>query len=750
MTNRTGKLSNIIRWGACLLLFVFTAAWGQSEQVLLPSEEAFAFSSEIVDNEVVVTWTVAEGYYMYEDKFKLFSSTLDIELGDMVLPPGKMKDDPLFGEVIVYEKEVKVRAPILSKMSVSAPQFEAWGQGCNEPIGVCYPPIKHKFSVPYEYVPVALDSNDNQVGAVGDSLSDLAKLGMEIMGNEVSFLDAKDAFKINAVPVGGQKVLTSFEVADGYYIYRDKIEFDGWGLATVKRIIWPEANSYTDEYFGEQLIYPTDFDVGLQLVRSTPDSGEFLLTVKYQGCKRDSICYPPVTESIPLFLDSLVPAAMAAGDDPPSDSSEESGSGNWWLIITALGTGLMLTFTPCVLPLIPVLSSIVAGQGEVGRMRAGMLSLIYVAGTVVTYAAIGAVAGATGDQLQAYFQNIWAIGTLSVILILMSLSMFGLYELRLPSSVETRMHESTSKLGGGKIGTVFFLGAGSALIVSACVSPLLISVLGVAIAKADPYLGAAIMAALASGMGIVLVIIGFGIGVSLPKAGVWMDRVKQVFGVMLLGVAIYLLGTIPAVPVIFLWAALLIVIAVYLGATQSLPSDASGWKYLLKGTGTVMLIWGALAMVGGIYGNRDILRPLPQLSMLASGIGGIATMPESEKVFEKVTTVKSFEEHLASAVSSQRPVIVDFYADWCVDCIRLERTTFKDPLVVRVLQDDFVTLQIDVTDPKDEVGRSIRKRFDIFGPPAMVFIDETGEQITDLTQYGYVDRDEMLTILSKV
>ena len=265
------------------------------------------------------------------------------------------------------------------------------------------------------------------------------------------------------------------------------------------------------------------------------------------------------------------------------------------LIISAFGVGLLLTFSPCVLPLIPIVSAIIVSQGEQksSRMRGGVLSSIYVLGTIVTYAAIGAVAGATGDQLQAYFQIPWVIGIVAAVLVAGALSLFGIYEFRLPSSFETRMQESASRLGGGRIGSVFILGIVSALVVGACVTPLIISVLGIAVAKGDPLLGAIMMSSMAFGMGAVLIAIGFGLSYILPKTGAWMERIKHLLGVMLVALAIYLLEAIPNVPVLFLWAAFLIVFALFLGATRKLPQKATGSHQFLKGVGIVVLIWGS-------------------------------------------------------------------------------------------------------------------------------------------------------------
>ena len=418
--------------------------------------------------------------------------------------------------------------------------------------------------------------------------------------------------------IDGERLKASFDVAEGYYLYRDKLKFEARGDARLLQPVLPDSELMNDAYFGETFIYPKNFDVDIPLLRSGPGKGKLQLNAEYQGCAKDLICYPLVKKTFDVVLTNLIDSANAAQPSPAKATetpSGKAGSSIWWLVLTAFGTGLLLTFTPCVLPLIPILSSIIAGnESSSGRIRGGSLAIIYVLGTVVAYAIVGAVAGATGDQLQAYFQNAWAIGIMSAVFALMALSLFGLYEIRMPSVFESKIQQSTMKIGGGKISAVFVLGILSALVVSACVSPLLISVLGLAVAKADPYLGAAMMTSMALGMGAVLIAIGFGIGVVLPKAGLWMDRLKQGFGVMLLGVAIYLLGNIPEVPVLLLWAALFIVTGVFLGATGELPVDATGWKIFWKGFGLVLLLWGVLSLIGGVLGNRDVFQPLPQVA----------------------------------------------------------------------------------------------------------------------------------------
>ena len=254
--------------------------------------------------------------------------------------------------------------------------------------------------------------------------------------------------------------------------------------------------------------------------------------------------------------------------------------------------------------------------------------------------------------------------------------------------------------------------------------------LGAAIAAKDPVLGGAIMFSLAHGQGAILVAIGIGAAFLLPKLGKWMDSVKHLFGALLIAVAIYLLGYLPQVPVLFLWAALLIISAVFLGATQSLPEGASGWRTLWKGIGTFFLIWGVLALLGGFSGNRDILNPLPLSSLSAGvtpGIGGAGSAAE-EHLFERVSTLSTLENRLASAKAAGKPVILDYYADWCTDCVRMEKSTFADPRVRQELRNRFVLLQADVTDPKNADGKAIKSRFGVYGPPAMLFFAADGEE----------------------
>ena len=739
------------------LLLHSAGALAQQDELLTP-EQAFAFSANIVTPEAIeAVWTIADGYYMYRNKFGFMTGPEGPRVGAPAYPPGTIKQDILFGEVETYERTVRIILPFQSPTNDPGQiSLTAKGQGCNETVGVCYPPVTRTVTLNLAATTMTAGNTDSRVLTLNNtggldkagnstSVSELQKL-LGIGTEPPEFLDPEDAFQVDILITGESSLVARFQIAEGYYLYRDKLEFHRVdGTARIGPYGLPPGRIKQDAYFGEVAVYNEDFDVLLPLERSSTAGGGFSLKTTYQGCAEKGICYPPISKSYRLALPALIEVANATDTNSP----EQSGRTLIGYLAAAFAAGFLLTFTPCVLPLIPIVSSLVVGQGSQGsRLRGGAISMTYVLGTAVTYAAIGAVAGATGEQLQAYFQNIWAIGFISLILALMALSMFGLYEIQMPATVQSRLSERTAGLSRGSFGMIFVLGAISAVVVGACVSPLLISVLSVAILKGDAYLGAALMFSMAIGMGIILVAIGFGAGAVLPRTGPWMERVKHVFGVMLLGVAIYLLGVVPEVPVLFLWATLLIVIGVYLGATQPVPDQASGWRYLWKGLGTICLVWGVIAMLGGFSGRRDIFRPI-ELDLFGGSepVPAIATAESTGYIFQRVATNDELDTRLAVARAGGRPVILDFYADWCTDCIRMENTTFSDRAVLDQLS-RFELLQVDVTDPTDPGSRAIKQRFGVFGPPALLFFGPDGKEHSERRLYGYHNPPQFLAFLS--
>src|SRR6266540_2216018 len=413
-------------------------------------------------------------------------------------------------------------------------------------------------------------------------------------------------------------------------------------------------------------------------------------------------------------------------------------SGRLWAVMAVFfGAGLLLTFTPCVLPMIPILSGIIVGEGrEVTRRRAFLLSLAYVFGMAVTYTAIGVGAALSGSLLSAALQNAWVLGAFAAIFVLLALSMFGFYELQLPASWNARLADASNRLSGGRWGAVGLTGVLSAAIVSPCVvAPLAGALLYIAQTR-DTLLGGAALFSMAIGMGAPLVLVGVSGGMLLPKAGEWMRAVKQFFGVLLLAVAVWIIA--PVIPVavqMLLWAALLVGSGVFLGALEPLPIGASGWVRLWKALGVLALLAGVAQGIGAFSGARDPLRPL-------AGIFSESTESQKPLPFETVKTLAGLDARLKTA---DKVAMLDFYADWCVSCKEMERFTFSDPQVQARLG-RMALLRADVTANTAD-DKALLRRFRLFGPPGIVFFDANGREIEGLRVIGYQPPEKFIKSL---
>ena len=422
-----------------------------------------------------------------------------------------------------------------------------------------------------------------------------------------------------------------------------------------------------------------------------------------------------------------------------------SGS-TWGIVGGAFISGVLLTFTPCVLPMVPIVSSIVAGQGkDVTRTKAVLLTLSYVLGTAVTYAVMGALAGATGEQLQSYFQNVWAIGAMSLVFVLMALSMFGLFTIQLPSFIQTKLNASSQGIKGGNFGMVFVLGLVSALILGACVSPVLISFLSVAITTSDAVLGALTMFFLALGMGVPLLIFGFGAGYLVPKAGMWMDKVKYFFGALLLAVAIEIFSSLELVNPLILWGVYLVLVAVYLGATDGLASESTHWERFEKAVGTVLLIWGVILLVGAGFGERNFTQPLPKTTVTVGSEGKVKL--SGEMPFEEIANLTAYEIKRRQAMDEGKVLLLFFHTDTCPVCKHLRDTTFKDLKVQKILKEKYVAVSVNISDKSNKKTEELKEMFGIFGPPGFVFMDAQGKEIEDAQFYGYQEPEEFYDTL---
>jgi thiol:disulfide interchange protein DsbD len=413
-------------------------------------------------------------------------------------------------------------------------------------------------------------------------------------------------------------------------------------------------------------------------------------------------------------------------------------------VASFFGFGLLLSLTPCVFPMIPILSGIIVGRGhEVTQRHAFTLSAVYVLGMAVTYALAGVAAGLTGTLLSNALQNPWVLGAFAALFVVLALSMFGFYELQLPTALQSRLSSASNRLKGGTFWGVFTMGVLSALIVGPCVAAPLAGALLYINQSRDAVLGGSALFSMALGMGAPMIAVGMSAGALLPKAGAWMQTVKSFFGVVLLGLAVWIVSpVIPAVAHMLLWAALLIVSAIYLHAIDPLPHNASGFRKLWKGVGVIALLLGVALLVGALSGTRDILQPLSGLRV-ASGGGGAASVEQPG--FVLVRSLAELEQHLGQA--GGRPVMLDFYADWCISCKEMERFTFTDPRV-RSRMDRMLLLKADVTASTPE-DLALLKRFGLFGPPGTLFFNGAGEQLPNRV-IGFQDAERFAASLDAV
>lgn len=577
----------------------------------------------------------------------------------------------------------------------------------------------------------------------------LLALGLPAGAAEQDLLEPDQAFRFSARVLGPDAIEVRYQIAPGYYLYRDKFKFAvkpaDIALAAPEL---PPGKLKKDEFFGEVETYRGELRIRLPL--KSAGVGQATLTATSQGCADVGVCYVPHDQTARLtFAGSVGSGASGpqfAGDgllnELLSGYSRSSAIGAddnavarlfagelWLLILSFFGFGLLLSFTPCVLPMMPILSGIIVGRGATAtRTHAFMLSLAYVLGMAITYAVAGVLAGLSGAMLSAALQNPWVLGSFAALFVLLAGAMFGFYELQFPAALQTRLAAATNRLPGGRFAGVFAMGALSALIVGPCVAAPLAGALLYISQSRDVVLGGSALFAMGLGMGVPLLAVGASAGTLLPRAGPWMESVKRFFGVILLGVAIYLVA--PLVPLaveMLAWAALLILTGIFLRAIDPLPPGARGFDRFAKGAGVMALVAGIAFLIGALAGSRDILQPL---AGLRSQSGETQAAPVA---FTRVGSIDELERTVASARG--QPVMLDFYADWCVSCKEMERYTFSDPQVRQRLS-KMVKLQADVTANAPE-HQALLSRFRLFGPPGIVFFDREGREIQGLRVIGF-------------
>jgi len=712
--------------------------------------------------QIEVSWDIAEGYYLYNNKFLKFrTETPGVILGAAEIPEGERQFDELLGEeVIKFHDRLSVGIPLESiPPGIDLISLKVRSQGCLENV-LCYPPTE-------QLLVVSLPAPAEQAAAtsIADVFNEsLGGLSQDSINNEPA-LSADEAFVYEAIGLSPETILVRFTAQPGYYLYRDKFAFRvvGDNGFQVREATWPRGTTKDDPEFGPVEVYYGQIEVPVRLNRPAGQEQTISLEADYQGCRDGDICYPPQTSRVSLVMsasaeaiDQPLPnttrtktnAGTASGNQPPISEQDVLAR---MLLNNPLGAlfaffiaGILLAFTPCVFPMVPILSGIIAGQGDrMTTSRAFWLSLVYVLAMAVTYTVAGVLAGLFGQNLQALFQNPWILGFFIAIFIALAFSMFGFFELQLPASFQTRLTHASNQQKGGSLTGVAVMGFLSALIVGPCVAPPLAAALIVIGASGSALLGGAALFALSMGMGVPLILFGVSAGKLVPKAGPWMDAIKAVFGIGLLALAIWMLERIVQGPVILLlWGVLAISSGVYLGALERVPEGASGWRRLWKSMGLVLLLIGTMEIIGAASGGDNWMKPLKNVRS-----GNQANTVE-HVTFQRIKSLAELESAVAGANQAGKPAMLDFYADWCVECVRMERNTFGEP-EIQALFGQLQPLQADVTS-NDEIDQALMAEYGVIGPPAILFFDRHGKELRGFRLVGYFEPEEFTEHLRRV
>jgi thiol:disulfide interchange protein DsbD len=666
-----------------LLMSLVVAAPARAADDFLDPAVAFQVSARaLADKRVELTYRIAPGYYLYRERFKFDSG--DAKLGEPQIPPGKKKyDTALEQNVEVYHDQVIVTLPV-----VSAPKtftISATHQGCAEK-GLCYPPQPRAIHVALKAF--GADADSAQVVLPDDAA---AATGAPAPA-AILPADTPPAMSVAPGATAGTSLRASIL----------------GGAAANPGAVAPTAGASGS---------------------AAPDAATMAAEAP---AARNGAAAAPASD------DRRIGAALAGGHLLA-------------IISIAFALGLGLSLTPCVWPMLPILSSIIVGQGkQVTPARGLALSATYSLGMALVYTLLGVAAGLIGQGFAGFLQSPPVLVAFGVLLVVLSLSMFGFYELQLPAAWRDRLSARNEKLSGGQLGGVFGMGVLSALIVSPCVSAPLVGALVYIGESRDAALGGLALFAIAAGMSVPLLIVGTSAGTLLPRSGPWMERVKQVFGLVLLGVAIYIVQPVlPGLAAMVAWGTLLVLGAASLGAFEPVhPGPHHGAARLMKGFGLLLALLGVLQFVGLAAGGRDPAQPLSPFTLAhveATGAKGAAggALVAGEPRFDRVASVSELEQRLQAA---GRPVMLDFYADWCVSCKEMEKETFVDPAVKAKLA-NAVLLRADVTanTPDD---RALLKRFNLYGPPGLIFFDKQGRELENVRVVGFQDGDRFATTLA--
>jgi thiol:disulfide interchange protein DsbD len=698
----------------------------EDDEDLPPASAVFKYETHTSGDQVLVTYHIAPDHYLYRQRMSFVSDTPGVTLGQPQFPQGRMHEDPYFGRQEIYVGDVTIPVPF----TVAGPRPAQFTlklklQGCNQKRGICYPPQIWPQSI-------ALAASSADPLALGKPRPPGAAASGDV-------LPVDQAFRLSGDVSAAERIKLTWVIADGYYLYRSKISIStASSLVALGTPVMPQGQTLTDEYLGTQEVYRGVLDVEVPFSRARADGGRVELDVAFQGCAEGRICYPLTRQGVTVDVPNGAQSAQ-------SDVSEQDWLARqiggpllhalFWFFIG----GLLLSLTPCVLPMVPILSGIIVAQGDkVTTARAFSLSLVYVLGMALTYAAAGAVFALAGKQAQAAFQQTWVIALFAGLFVFLSLPMFGLFELQMPAFIQTRVANASNQQRAGTVVGTFVMGVLSSLIVTTCVAPPLVGALTYIAQTGDIVRGASALFFMGIGMGVPLLVVGASAGKLLPSSGPWMVTVKSFFGVLFLAVAIYLLDRVlPAAVVMMLWAVLAFGTGYWLWTIGRVREG--GGQVVVAAIGLMLLLYGGILALGAAAGGTDPLQPLKVLALSGARTASAQSAPDGDR-FVLVKTGAELDAQLAAARSAGRPVLVDFYADWCISCKELEKRTFADPEVIRTLEPAHL-IRVDVTDDS-----ALLQRFGLVGPPTLLFFNRVGTELKARRIVGFVDASRFQTL----
>ncbi len=718
----------MIRFAALFFFIMFlnsTHAIDQDE--LLDADVAFnADIVEITQDSVKLKFNIADKYYLYKHTFKFPNSDNQVKFGEAEIPDGEKKKDDFFGEVETYHHQVIITIPYENPEAIATTSFKYKYQGCAE-AGVCYPPESKTIQL---NLPVAQASSLPKSSSLGMSNNDS-------WGGQIdSVLPEDQAFIFETIAMDTTNLSARFTMGDNIYLYKDKIKLtsltDGISIDSIK---FPKARIKNDPHFGEVEVFFNQIEADISISRNA-DTKILQLQAEFQGCVDEGICYPPSIRTITIDLpENITSQSSQTGSNELSEQDQiqaDLKKNVWWkTIIKFFGFGLLLALTPCIFPMIPILSGLIMGQGEITRSRSFMLSVVYVLAMALAYTFAGVIAGMLGANIQAAMQKPAVIITFSLVFIALAMSMFGYYDLQLPASWQNRLSKVSNNQKSGSYIGVGIMGFLSAIIVGPCVAPPLAGAVLYISNTGDPVVGGFALFAMSIGMGVPLLLIGASAGKWIPQSGGWMNVVKSFFGIALIAMAIWFLSRI--IPGNF-------TLALY--GILALLSSIFWIKYAMKNVkGTkltalfllikvLLVLLGAVEIMGAIRGNSDPLHPL-------------TTTHHFE--FTKVSSISELDKAISQ---SNKPVLLDFYADWCVECIHMERETYSDTKVQLVLE-NFLVLKADVT-AQNNADKALMKKFKIIGPPATLFFGTNNKLMNKHNFFGFKGPPDFIKHLNQV